>query len=280
MNEVVGPELQRDVQRLLGRCLLRLQQYERLMKLILSHAHLAGPVDELEVQRAARIEKYADKSLGTLVKALFETYVVAPGEDEEVLDDSKVPSDRISMGFRMRLEMEEERRLGVKAAIGELVEMRNELVHHLIEQHDLWTEAGCAAAIEHLHRCYERIDRHFAELRQWAEAMEQSRALAASFMQSDVYLDLVLNGIAPDGSVDWAAAGIVRVLREASQALALEGWTRLDDARAWIAERHPEQVPAKYGCRSRQHVLSESRSFVLEYRLEDGRRVARYRTRS
>lgn len=29
--------LQRDVQRLLGRCLLRLQQYERLMKAIVAH---------------------------------------------------------------------------------------------------------------------------------------------------------------------------------------------------------------------------------------------------
>lgn len=32
-----SPELQREVQRLMGRCLLRLQQYERLMKAMLVH---------------------------------------------------------------------------------------------------------------------------------------------------------------------------------------------------------------------------------------------------
>lgn len=36
-------DLQREVQRLLGRCMLRLQQYERLLKAIVAHHELAGP---------------------------------------------------------------------------------------------------------------------------------------------------------------------------------------------------------------------------------------------
>ena len=38
------PCLQREVQRLLGRCLLRLQQYERLLKALVAHHELAGPM--------------------------------------------------------------------------------------------------------------------------------------------------------------------------------------------------------------------------------------------
>ncbi len=34
---------QREVQRLLGRCTLRLQQYERLVKIIVAHHDLTGP---------------------------------------------------------------------------------------------------------------------------------------------------------------------------------------------------------------------------------------------
>ena len=41
------PDLQRDFQRLPGRCMLRIQQYERLMKAMLAHHGLAGPVDTL-----------------------------------------------------------------------------------------------------------------------------------------------------------------------------------------------------------------------------------------
>ena len=58
------PEGQLDVQRWLGRCMLRLQQYERLMKTLLAHHELAGPVDTLEAQQAANVEMVSDKTLG------------------------------------------------------------------------------------------------------------------------------------------------------------------------------------------------------------------------
>lgn len=263
----------------MGRCLLRLQQYERLMKAMLSHHELGGPMEELDAQRAARVEKFSDKSLGTLVKALFERYVVVEGTEKPVLDDAKIPIDRISMSFQFHMEMAEERRAEVRAAIDDLVLMRNELVHHLIERFDVWTDQGCVAAVEHLNQSYERIDRHFEELRQWAQSMDDARAHAATFAQSEVFLDMVLNGIAPDGTFDWPQTGIVRVLREAANArAAVEGWVKLDEATAWLAEHHPDQVPQKYHCGSWPQVLSESKSFRLENRrAEDGQRVAWYR---
>lgn len=46
---------QREVERLLGRCLLRLQQYEHLMKAIVAHHDLSGPDDALNKIRVARI---------------------------------------------------------------------------------------------------------------------------------------------------------------------------------------------------------------------------------
>ena len=175
--------------------------------------------------------------------------------------------------------MTEERRAEVKAAIDDLVLMRNELVHHLIERFDVWTDQGCVAAVGHLNQSYERIDRHYEELRQWAEGMDDARVRAASFAQSEVFLDMVLNGMAPDGTFDWPHTGIVSVLFEAAKTrAATEGWARLDDATTWIAEHHPEQVPQKYGCRTWPQVLSESKSFRLEYRrADDGRRIAWYR---
>ena len=155
--------------------------------------------------------------------------------------------------------------------------MRNDLVHHLIEQFDVWTDAGCAAAMEHLDGCYGRIDAHYKELRQWVETMDQARTDAAAFVQSDAFKDLIVNGIAPDGTFDWPHTGIVRTLREVAEGRANGGWVRLDEARAWIAERHPEQVPQKYGCRTWRQVFSESRCFRLEYREGGDGRVPWYR---
>lgn len=274
------PQPQHEVQRLLGRCLLRLQQYERLMKAMLAHHELAGPVDTLEAQRASRVEKLSDKSLGTLVKALFESYAVADGYERELLPADKAPTDRVSMAFRFRMTMAPDRLAQTRAAIEDLVAMRNELVHHLIERFDLWSDDGCVAAVEHLEGCYARVDRHFDELAGWARSMDEAQGMMASFAQSDAFHDMLVNGIAPDGGVEWFASGIVRVLREAAQRLSEHGWTRLDQAREWMASAHPDQTPAKYGCRTWKQVLSESRLFDLEYRLSvDGHRVAWYRER-
>jgi hypothetical protein len=270
--------LQREVQRLLGRCLLRLQQYERLMKAIVAHHDISGPAHSLEAIRVARIEDAATKTLGTLVGQLFGSYVVTDGE-EAVEQDADLPTDVISFRTRMQLCLSAEDYATTQADLRELVSMRNSLVHHFIDRHDLWTVAGCLAAQDALTSAYARIDQHFEQLRGWAEHMDQARRLAAEFVQSDVFHDLVVNGIAPDGTVDWPAAGIVRALREAAAQLAVEGWTPVAVAGRWIADRSPEQLPAKYGCSSWRQVVHECRLFELRYREVDGQRAAWYRAR-
>jgi hypothetical protein len=70
------PAQHREVQRLLGRCLLRLQQYERLMKAIVAYHNLSGPAHALEKIRAARIDDASTKTLGTLGGQLSGSCVV------------------------------------------------------------------------------------------------------------------------------------------------------------------------------------------------------------
>ena len=56
-----------------------------------SGARVSGPVP-----LPTRIEKLSDKSLGTLVKALFETYVVPDGFERDILPEGKeLVSERI-----------------------------------------------------------------------------------------------------------------------------------------------------------------------------------------
>lgn len=150
MTDQPRPQGQLDVQRWLGRCMLRLRQYERLMKTLLAHHELVGPADTLEAQRAANLEKVSDKTLGTLVKSLFESYAVPDGFERELLPEDKVPTDRISMAFSYRMTMAPERLTVVRAQIEEMVAMRNELVHHFIERFDLWSDLGCEAALRSL----------------------------------------------------------------------------------------------------------------------------------
>ena len=98
----VGGELQaskREVQRLLGRCLLRLQQYEHLIKAIVAHHDIAGPAHALESIRAERIADTATKTLGTLVGYFVGSYVVTDEVENSGEVEDKAPND--VMSFRM-----------------------------------------------------------------------------------------------------------------------------------------------------------------------------------
>ena len=263
--EKLGPEIQREVQRLLGRCMVRIQQYEKSLKVLLAHHELAGPAETLQAQQTQRAQKLSNQTLGQLAGLLFETFVVPEGFERELLPEGKTPTDRISFAHSFRITQAPEQWEQTKAAIQELVTLRNDLVHHFLYRFDLWDEQGCIDAMAYLQEAYQRIDTHFQELRAWLMTLHQGRVALASFVQSEVYLDLLINGINPDGSFEWRNTGIVRALREEVQALAGDDGVPLKTLQAQMLARHPTQTPQKYRCSSWQQVLTESGEFDLTY---------------
>ena len=110
--------------------------------------------------------------------------------------------------------------------------------------------------------------------------MDEARHHTAALLQSDAAQDFIVDGITPDGVVDWERAGIVACLREATEAITIDGWTPLSDAIAFVESRHPGQTPQKYGCRSWPHVIDASKCFDLRHTCEPGAAtVALYRAR-
>jgi hypothetical protein len=116
-------------------------------------------------------------------------------------------------------------------------------------------------------------------LREWAASIEAVLREVGEHVRSETFHDAVVNGIDPDGSVFWPGAGIVSALREASQTLAVDGWTDIAAAGQWIARRYPHQTPEKYGCSTLPQILHESGEFELRREERDGRRRRVYRVR-
>jgi hypothetical protein len=206
------PMQQREVQRLLGRCLLRLQQYEKLMKAIVAHHEISAAGSPLASNQEQRIADAASKTLGTLVGTLLGAYVTTDEVEDASEPDAR--DDIISFKVKMSLRMSAEDYDRTQNDLKELVLVRNNLVHHFIDQHDLWSLDGCRGAHDTLTVAYGRIDQRFEQLRGWAEHMDQARRLAAEFAQSDAFHDLVIHGIAPDGSVDWSSRAGRRLPRQ------------------------------------------------------------------
>jgi len=266
--EQLGPEIQRDVQRLLGRCMVRIQQYEKALKTLLAHHEIAGPVETLVDQPAQRAERLSGQTLGNLAKQLFESFVVPEDFERELLPEDKTPTDRISVAHSFRMTLYPEQWAQTKSSIDEFVALRNDLVHHFLSRFNIWEEQGCLDAMAYLEDSYRRIDARFQELRAWMMAMQKAGEAMASFAKSETYHDWLVNGINPDGSFEWWQTGIVRALRTEVQGLAGDNWAPLETVEAQMLARHPDLTPQKYRCTSWQQVLHESAEFDLEYRHE------------
>ncbi|WP_412553495.1 OST-HTH/LOTUS domain-containing protein [Shimia sp. MIT1388] len=269
--------LQHEVQRLLGRCMLRLQQYERLIKAMVAHHKVSGPFHDLERARAAQIDETARMTLGTLVGDLLGSYVVADEFDLPEKTTASSPENVNWFAMQMSLSLPDAEFTRVESELREMVLLRNNLVHHFIDQHDLWSSDGCRRAKDALVIAYTRIDQHFGQLREWAEGMEKMRQALSEILQSEEFKDVFVNGIAPDGKVNWDASGIANALREAFRALAVDGWAPVAEAGKWVAKLHPEQLPAKYGCQSWRQVVHNASILELRYLEIDGQRTACYR---
>jgi hypothetical protein len=197
--------LQHEVQRKLGRCMLRLQQYERVLKAVISIMAVEGPPEQLQALRDEKALGVHKLTLGALVGMFTGEYLIPESSASPAGPDndaSKPPSDIAWISVRYSVAMSPEYHAQIKADLRELVDLRNVLVHHFIEHFDIADEDGCRAASTHLDSCYERIDGHCERLKAWVAGMSEMQAQAASFVRSKDFEDALVHGIAPETPVD------------------------------------------------------------------------------
>lgn len=255
------PDLRREVQCKLGRCMIKLQQYERMLKAMTAGMALEGPADQLQEIREKQEASTSTKTLGGLVRMFTDGHLKCASSDDE--DDAKddVPApDALWVRMSFSVSMSPENLAQTKAGLTALVAMRNELVHHFIERFDLSGEHGCRAASIHLDDCYTQIDHHYGFMRALVVNLNQAQEFLA---QSPAFHDALVHGIYPDGSVCWPHSTIVECLRDAETACQNASWTDLHAAIAFIGKHHPDQIPSRYGCKTWRQVLKRSELFEL-----------------
>lgn len=234
---------------------------------IASQHGLAWLVESLPEISAERIEGFASRTMGQLVRESADSLVAVRRDDDASPDPARrsQAEDVLAPWFATRhtVETSAEGHAQVQREWRESTDRRNDLVHHLSERHDLSTADNCIAALGYLDDSDRLVERGFATLVVWARGMEEAERLMGAFIASRRFEDAFVHGIAPDGRVDWPRATIVECLREAEAACSTNGWTALEAAVRHMRAEHPEQTPERYGCRRWRQVLNESRQFDL-----------------
>jgi hypothetical protein len=248
--------------------MLRLQQYEQLLKAMVASMVVEGALEKLNASRAPSEISASKKTLGALVEIFTGTRLIATPTTAEAEPVDSIsggqPADVAWASMHFSIAMPPQRHAQTKAALTELVALRNDLVHHLIERFDISKGSGCRAASIHLDRCYEQIDEHCKLLATWVASLAESQVLTSSYVQSTAFEDALVHGINPDGSVCWERSSIVECLREAETARQADGWTSLDAAIEFIWKENRDQIPSRYGCKTWRQVLKKSGQFELQ----------------
>lgn len=271
---------QLEMQQKLGRCMLRLQQYERLLKTMVANTTVESSLENLTAVLTNQAADTNTMTLGTLVRLFTRDYLI---DGEQVVDATDAPLEDVeiaaktpSVKVQLAMSMSTERYRQTIAALTELKEMRNDLVHHLIERFDISDAGGCLAATRHLEDCYQKIDEHLGQLKEWADGQVRVAELAHSLRQSKGFENAFVHGISPDGTVRWRQSTIVECLRNAESVREEGGWTSLDAAITFIMRENRDQTPTLYGCKTWRHVLIKSELF--EFRREAGSEANRGQT--
>lgn len=259
-------DAQRQVQRWLGRCMLMLQQYEKLLKACLHDMYLeashAGQGEDghaqFEVRRAYDTDALRTMTLGTLVKHFTGEFLAGdePRPDEPELPDDGVLRMRFSVGFQMN-STEFDR---FKHSLKELVDLRNGLVHHFIERFDLQTIAGCGAAQRDLEQVYSRILDRWEALRRIAQTVAEGSESVAQFFRSKEGHQLLMTGKLPltNTPVVLALGKVLTRLAPTNEFVALN--QVLDEMRA----EHPEETPDRYGRSGWPELIHDTGAFEIQ----------------
>lgn len=208
----------REVQRLLGRCLLRSQQAERALKAIIVAHYTAGSGHDTASLASRRAADVAKLGLGEVVDLFLEDVVrISVGsEKSEARPAKRKPKGRpgrtallsrrqaeaqaaaVDAGkpwftTTLTIETPQEDAQALLRELRTMVVLRNRVVHNFSEEHEIRTLHGCERAVAFLSEADATLCRHLETIKVWAMTMDEARSAYARAMSEPGVLDALVD---------------------------------------------------------------------------------------
>jgi hypothetical protein len=220
-----------ELLRRVGRNLVIFQQVEHALKILTTHARFRAPVSEFAERFGKHAESIGKQSMGTLAGQLTEAILL---QDES--DATPQETDEAWFGFGFRIETDAESVARHEAELKELVDRRNELVHHFLPRWQAAVNGDAEAALEWLDAQREAAVGILDRLQGWARTLETARKEHAAFFASD-------EGQRQMELLFLRSSHLVVMLGQAAMATRRpDGWTLLASAGHLIKRAAPEEL--------------------------------------
>ena len=178
----------------IGRNVCNLQGVEQRMKiLVILYSGVYGTANELKAFMGKLEESLAKKSMGLVARELFES-VFGGQKSIEAPDNPDEPW----MSFRHSIDMKKEDVESLEQALANIIEERNNLIHHHASKRDLKTIVGCQNFADELEAQNERIKAMFLTLDRFIESALEARKVMAEFMETDEFWDFIRGKEVPE----------------------------------------------------------------------------------
>lgn len=242
-----------EVLRRVGRNLVVFQQVEHVLKFLTTHAGFHAPARQFAERFAKHAESIARKSMGDLAVKLTGTVLT---RDER--DTTPEEVDEAWFGFRFTVETDTESVARHEAELKELVDRRNELVHHFLPRWQAAVDGDAETTLSWLDAQREAAIGMLDRLQGWAQTVQTARKEQAAFFASDEgqrQLELVI----------LRSSRLVVMLGQIAMATPrADGWTLLASAGHLIKREAPEELAglrARFGYTTLKAVLLATELF-------------------
>ena len=268
-------EPQRQVQRWMGRCMISLQQSERMLKALLVDSQIsmrmpAAAIGPPHITRAYEQGKVANMTLGGLVGLFCSEVMVAEAREEPEVVSEEFPS-QLAFDTHFSISVDQAEHVKLIASMREMVQLRNDLVHHLIERFNLTCLEGCADALAFLQSAYERAENFRKQLNQFGEQMLVSRQHIQELLTSKSFLNFLTTGKAP-----LSCTSMMDAMKAAFDACGGQksGFVLLHAYTAWLEQHRPDENYEKYDRVSWAQLIHESGVYRIQRQDTEGNKIA------
>lgn len=221
-------ELWEEIERKIGRNVLRFQRIEAGLKFLLIGSDLSGYLDEIKDVCERQTKAVNGRTMGQVATQLLDK-IQSDSPVEDITGPEGLKGIWVAFGFRV--ETDALSRDELRSSLSSLVAERNELVHHFLSKLDFTSAEGASAAMEHLDRQHERAKVTLDWVRSCVETWNAAGEAFAEYFASDLYF--------------LRMSRVVQLLSTIDEEKARpDGWTELAMAGQSIAQETPENMAA------------------------------------
>lgn len=273
-------DLRNEVLKKVGRNVVLFQEFEVMLKFLVTYGKISGYACDLEEIKEKHKTKVMKTTLGQVAGQFIENAV---GEYQKVDEDLPELKEKVAyVSFSFRIQSDEKFYLKTKENIANIIQQRNDLIHHLSLNFDLNTIESLKEAEKYLDEQREAILPEHDRVKQYLKVLDECRKELVKYINSG---ELMRKWKLDDLRHEYVVKLLGRVIELAKRD---DGWTLVAHAGRLLQQNAPDQlkeVKKKYKCKTLKDLILKTEIFDLEdeptpnggrravYRIKDGWRL-------